>query len=203
MFAVGHLALGYITGKTSSKLLNVKANVPLLFLASIISDVDILILGLRHRGPTHSLIMFLLLLFPALMVYGKMVVPYFVAAVQHSLLGDCLTGGGTQLFWPINSNWYGIEIEMMSLTNVVLEWTVFLISITLMVKTKDIWTLFQHHPSNLMLTIPVLTLVLPALLSFPLAVPLELIIPHIVYLTLLGVSALIDISCLLKSIWTK
>lgn len=202
-FAVGHLALGYITGKASSKLLNVKVNLPLLFLASVISDVDLLIPGLKHRGPTHSLTIFLLILIPALMVYGKRAVPYFIAAIQHSLLGDYLTGGGTQLLWPITSNWYGIGIEIASLTNVYLEWTVFLMSLTLMLKTKDLWTLFQHHPSNLMLTIPVLTLILPAFLSFPLAVPLELIIPHLIYLTILSVSALIDIKVLFKEQQTK
>jgi len=199
-FAVGHLALGYITGKASSKPLNVNVNLPLLFLASVISDVDLLIPGLKHRGPTHSLTMFFLLFIPALMVYGKRAVPYFIAAVQHSLLGDYLTGGGTQLLWPVTSNWYGIGITITSLTNVYLEWTVFLMSLTLMLKTKDFWTLFRHHPSNLMLTIPVLTLILPALLSFPLAVPLELIIPHLIYLTLLSVSALIDLKYLLENI---
>jgi len=203
MFAVGHLALGYITGKASSKLLDVDVNIPLLLLASVISDVDLLIPGLKHRGPTHSLTISFLLFIPALMVYGKRAVPYFIAAVQHSLLGDYLTGGGTQLLWPVASNWYGIGIEITSLTNVYLEWTFFLMSLTLMLKTRDLWTLFKHHPSNLMLTIPVLTLILPAFLSFPLTVPSGLIIPHLIYLTILSVSALIDIKYLLKNIQTK
>jgi len=202
-FAVGHLALGYVTGKASSKLLDVNVNLPLLFLASIISDVDLLIPSLKHRGPTHSLTILFLIFIPALMVYGKRAVPYFIAAIQHSLLGDYLTGGGTQLLWPITSNWYGVGIEITSITNVYLEWIVFSMSLMLMLKTKDLWTLFKHHPSNLLLTIPVLTLILPALLSFPLAVPLELIIHHLIYLTLLSVSALIDIKVLFEEHQSK
>jgi len=55
MFAVGHVALGYLTGKATSKLLNARINIPLLFFASNIPDIDFL-LGLEHRGTTHSLI---------------------------------------------------------------------------------------------------------------------------------------------------
>ncbi len=51
MYAVGHFALGYLTGKVAAKSLDVKINLPLLFLASVFPDIDILIPGLVHRGP--------------------------------------------------------------------------------------------------------------------------------------------------------
>ena len=54
MFAVGHLALGYITGKVADILLKVKSNIFLLLLVSVIPDIDILIPALEHRGPTHN-----------------------------------------------------------------------------------------------------------------------------------------------------
>lgn len=190
--------MGYLCGKATSKLLNMNVNVPLLFLASVISDIDLLIPGLEHRGPTHSPIIISLLFLPTFLIYGKRVTPYFIATIQHSILGDYLAGGGIQLLWPATLNWYGIGFEITSLTNILIEWTFFLTSLTIMHKTKDTWTLFQHHPSNLLLSIPVFTVLLPTLLSFPLSVPLELIIPHLAYLTIFALSILIDLKSTLK-----
>jgi len=193
MYAVGHLALGYLSGKATSKLLNVNVNIPLLFVASVISDVDLLIPGLEHRGPTHSLILFFLLFLPAFLLYGKRATPYLIALAQHSIIGDYLTGGGIQLLWPIASNWYGAGISMISLTIILLEWTSFLTFLTIMLKTRDAWALFQHHPSNLLLSIPVLTVLLPPFFHFPLPVPIELVIPHLTYLAIFALSILIDL----------
>lgn len=172
-------------------------NIPLLFVASIISDIDILIPGLKHRGPTHSLIIFSLLFLPAFMAYGKRATSYFIAIIQHSIIGDYPTGRGIQLFWPVTLHWYGIGIKMTSLTNILVEWTFFLTSITLMLKAKDARTLFQHHPSNLLLSIPVFTVLLPILFSSHSSVSLELIIPHLTYLAIFILSILIDLKFIL------
>lgn len=193
MFAVGHLALGYILGKATSKSLNVNLNIPLVLVASIIPDTDLLIPWLEHRGPSHSLILILLFFLPAFALYREKAAPYFVAVIQHSILGDHFTGEGIQLLWPLTSNWYGIDIKMMSLTNIFIEWTLFLVFLAVMFKTKDVLILFQHHFSNMLLSIPIFTVLLPTLLSFPLPVPLELIIPHIIYLVLFTFSILIDL----------
>jgi hypothetical protein len=128
------------------------------------------------------------------MHYGKRATPYFIALTQHSIIGDYITGEGTQLFWPITSNGYGGGIKITSLTNISLEWVFFLTFLTIMLKTKDAWILFQHHPSNLLLSIPVLTILLPSFFSFPLYVPLELIIPHLTYLTIFTLSILPDLT---------
>jgi membrane-bound metal-dependent hydrolase YbcI (DUF457 family) len=173
-------------------------NLPLLFVASIIPDVDLLIPGLEHRGPTHSLIVYGLLLIPALLLYGRKVAPYFVALAQHSLIGDFVTGGA-QLLWPLTSaNLYAIGIQITSLTNITLEWVLFLASFLIMQKAKEVSTLFQSHPSNLLLSIPTFTVLLPTLLRFPMYVPLALIIPHLVYLTIFTLSILIDFKSILK-----
>ena len=198
MYAVGHLALGYLSGKAASKILNVNVNIPLLFLASVLPDIDLLIPGLEHRGPLHSVIVFCLLFFPIFIFFGKRAIPYFVAPVQHILIGDYLTGG-TQLLWPITTNWYGLGIGVTSLTNIFVEWFLFLTCITIMFKTKDVLLLFQQHPSNMILSIPVLTVLLPTFLSFPLDVPLELVIPHLIYMALFTFSILMD----WKAILTK
>jgi len=200
MYAVGHLALGYLSGKTASKILNVNTNIPLLFLMSVLPDVDLLIPGLQHRGPLHSVILFCLLFLPAFILFKKRAIPYFVALIQHILIGDYLTGG-TQLLWPITTNLYpsGLDIEITSLTNILIEWTLFLTSTAILFKTKDAWLLFQQHTSNMILAIPVLTVLLPTLLSFPIYVSLELIIPHLSYMALFTYSILVD----LRAIFTK
>ena len=198
MYAVGHFALGYLTGKIASKSLNTPINLPLLFLASVLPDIDLLIPGIYHRGPLHSVIVYCLLFLPIFFLYRKRAVPYFVALVQHIVIGDVLTGG-TQLLWPASLNMYGLNIEIISITNITLEWILFLISFTIMFKTRDILLLFQHHKSNLILSIPVLTVLLPTVVSFPLYVPFILLIPHLVYLTLFGFSILVD----WKAILTK
>jgi membrane-bound metal-dependent hydrolase YbcI (DUF457 family) len=198
MYAVGHLALGYLTGKTASKILNVNINIPLIFLMSVLPDIDLLIPGLEHRGPMHSVIVFCLLFLPIFILFKKRAIPYFVALIQHSLIGDYLTGE-TQILWPITTNRYGLGMEITSLTNILIEWALFLTSTAILFKTKDAWLLLQKHPSNMILAIPVLTVLLPTLLSFPLYVSPELIIPHLIYMALFTFSILVD----LKEIFTK
>jgi len=90
-------------------------------------------------------------------------------------------------------------MEITGLTNILIEWVLFLISTTMLFKTKDAWSLFQEHPSNMILAVPVLTVFLPTLLSFPLYVPSELVIPHLVYMVLFAVSILVD----LRAIFTR
>jgi membrane-bound metal-dependent hydrolase YbcI (DUF457 family) len=94
MWAVGHLALGYLTGKATSKPLRENINIPLLFFASIIPDVDLLIPVLEHRGPTHSLLVYALVLIPFFIIFGKRTTVYFVALTSHALLGDLVATGG-------------------------------------------------------------------------------------------------------------
>jgi hypothetical protein len=199
MYAVGHFALGYLTGKLAGKSLGVNINIPLIFLASVIPDIDLLIPGLEHRGPLHSMILFCFVFLPLFAVYKKRAVPYFVAVIQHIIIGDYLIGGELQLLWPLTNNMYGFSIEVASLAHVALEWSLFIISMAFMIKTRDIFFLFSPHSSNMILAIPVMTVLLPTLISFPLYVPLSLFIPHIVYLILLTIPILID----LKIIHTK
>ena len=197
MYAVGHFALGYLTGKLAAKSLDVNINLPLLFLASVFPDIDILIPGLVHRGPLHSVILFCLVFLPIFAIYKKRAAPYFVAVIQHIIIGDYLIGGNLQLLWPLTTSTYGFHIGIASLLNIALEWSLFLISMTFMIKTKDIFFLFKHHPSNMILAIPLLTVLLPTLISFPLYVPLALIIPHIVYLILFTIPIVIDLNVIL------
>jgi hypothetical protein len=200
MFAVGHLALGYLTGKATAKILKTNANIPLLLVLSILPDIDLLIPGLPHRGPLHSIILFSILFIPFFAAYRKKATPYFIALVQHSLLGDFVGGGGTQLLWPLTLSYYGIQVEIKSLTSIAVEWVCFLLFLIVMLKTNDMKTFFHVHRSNLLLSIPIFTVLLPTFLSFPIYVPMELVAPHLAYMMLFSASVLIDLRYEVKKI---
>ena len=176
MFAVGHFALGYLTGKGLAKLLGVSINIPLMFLASILADIDILIPGLKHRGPLHSILLFCLVFIPIFAHYKKRALPYFGAAIQHIVVGDFIVGRDLQLLWPLDLSGYGFEFAMGSLLDVTLEWLLFLISMGVMISEKDIFSLFKPNSSNMILTIPLLSVLLPTLISYPIYVPFSFFI---------------------------
>ena len=199
MYAVGHFALGYLAGKLTSKAFSVNINLPLLFLASIFPDIDILIPGLEHRGPLHSVVLFCIIFIPLFLLYKKRAVPYFVALILHMLIGDYFTGGGMQLLWPVTMDMYGFSSDSESFRIVFLELVLFVVSLIVMFRTKDRFLLFKRHPSNIILSIPLIAVLLPTTISYPLSVPLILLIPHLVYLFLFVLVIIMD----LKSILTK
>jgi membrane-bound metal-dependent hydrolase YbcI (DUF457 family) len=193
LFAVGHFALGYTLSKTSSKVLKTNLNIPTILMLSVIPDIDLLIPVLEHRGLTHSIIIASIVFIPIFVIFHKKATPYFIALIQHSLIGDYLVGGKTQLLFPLTTQYYGTGLSIKSQTSIALEWAAFLTSMLLMLAVKDIKIFLQPHNSNLILTIPTLTVLLPTFLAFPLQVPPTLIPPHIVYSVLFVTSILIDI----------
>jgi len=173
-------------------------NIPLVLTLSVIPDIDLLIPFLEHRGLTHSIIIASLVFIPIFILYRKRAAPYFVALIQHSLVGDFLVGGKTQLLFPLSTQYFGTGMSILSQTSVAIEWAAFLTSILVMVMIKDIKTFFQPHNSNLILTVPTLTVLLPTFLAYPLQVPTILVAPHIVYLILFVTSILIDLRTVLR-----
>lgn len=192
------MAFGYLSGKTSSVLLKTKANLPLILTLSILPDSDLLlqkILPIQHRVATHSLITALIIFSPFFLIYRKRTLPYFIAYIQHSLVGDFIVGS-TQLLWPISKMPFGLGIGINSLTNQSLEWIMFIAAITLMIKIKDYKIFFQPLMTNLILIIPTLTVLLPTLLHSPMQVPALLVPPHIFYLILFATAIIIEILAL-------
>lgn len=165
-------------------------NIPLLFVFSIIPDIDLLIPGITHRGPTHSII-FILLFFPVFIFYKKDALPYLISMGTHSVIGDYLTDEGIQLFWPVTTKWYGIGIPSNGPTNIFMEWSLFIIFLTAIYWIQDLCILLRESRSNLLLLIPILTVLLPTVFSFPLHVPLELLFPHLVYLSLFSIAVIV------------
>jgi membrane-bound metal-dependent hydrolase YbcI (DUF457 family) len=192
LFAIGHFSLGYLAGKASARKLKVQLNMPLLLTASVIPDIDMLLRFLRHRGPTHSLIAIIALTIPLLILYRKTAVPYSVALASHSLIGDFFTGG-SQLFWPFSTEWYGaLDIDVRSLTNELLELVLFFISIAVMFKTGDLRKIAEDQ-YKIALLLPfgaVLGPMLAAGLGSEYTLSLLLVIPSLFYLAIFAYSIL-------------
>jgi len=205
MFAVGHMSLAYLIGKLSSKILKVNPNIPVLMVLSILPDIDIAIgtvTGLDiHRGPTHSLIVTLIVFAPTFVLYGKRAIPYILAYLSHFLIGDFFIGGQLQLFWPLLKNNFGffeagfLYINIYSVINITIELSLLFAAIIIMVKTHDYHVFFRSNKSNLVLIIPIATVLLPTFIGYPFAVPLYLFSPvigiaHLFLLVIFGLSIL-------------
>ncbi len=202
-FAVGHMALAYLLGKVSSKPLHLKPNIPLILVLSIVPDADLILQWFTqvdiHRGPTHSIITAVLIFAPVFILYGKRAVPYFLAFISHALIGDFFIGGQIQLFWPLSTQPIGLHelgyyyISIFSKINVFLELTLFTLAIAVMVKTKDFQVFFTKSKMNLVLIIPVFTVLLPTTIGYPFSSPLFFTVPllalaHLFYLILFSLS---------------
>jgi len=206
-FAVGHMALAYLLGKASAKLLKVNLNIQLILVLSILPDIDILfepLIAEIHRGPTHSIIVAILMFIPFFVLYRQKAMPYFAALASHSLIGDFLIGGQIQLLWPLSANEFGLHelgfpyINIYNPINIALELMLFAVALIVMLKTRDLFHFFRKNKLNLILVIPIFTVLLPTFVGYPLRVPILLVLPHLFYLVLFSVSVLIVLIGLLK-----
>jgi hypothetical protein len=134
-------------------------------------------------------------------MYRKRAVPYFLALISHSLLGDFFIGGQLQLFWPFSSDTYGAQqigsyyINIYSPVNIVLEVTLFAAAMLMLYKTRDWKIFFRSDKTNLVLIIPMATVLLPSTIGYPFTSPLILSQPilalaHIFYLVLFSIAVL-------------
>jgi hypothetical protein len=195
------MALGYLIGKASAKLLKVNISIPLILVLSVLPDIDIILNFLFnieiHRGPTHSIISAILVFIPFLILYRQKAVPYFAALISHSLIADFIIGGQLQLLWPLSTREFGLYqfgfpyIAIDNPVNIAFEFSLFIIAVFVMWKTRDLFQLFRNHKLNLILAIPIFTVLLPTFASYPLDVPLLLVLPHLFYLVLFAISVLI------------
>ncbi len=194
MFAIGHFALGYLFGKGSSKLAHVKMNLPLLLAASVLPDVDLILLFLMHRGPTHSILTITVLMIPFFVVYRKQAIPYYAALLSHILIGDFFTGG-VELLWPLLQGWFGaFNFEVNSLPVALTELLLFLVTLSLMYKLGDLQTLLKPNNKNWALIIPLVAILGPLLQlgrNHENGAPALLIIPSLFYICLFSYSLFI------------
>jgi membrane-bound metal-dependent hydrolase YbcI (DUF457 family) len=105
------MALGYFSGIPFKKITGKNFNLIGIWKFSLLPDLDLLIPGLLHRGPTHSAVLALFVLVIALFLYRDGV-PYIISLLSHSLIGDYFTANGCQILWPINAAWFKYEYTL-------------------------------------------------------------------------------------------
>jgi hypothetical protein len=197
------MSIAYLLGKASGKILHVTPNIPLLMVLSILPDVDIVYDLLTnaeiHRGATHSMTFAVLLFIPFFLFYGKRAVPYFLALLSHSLIGDFFIGGQLQLFWPFSTDTYGISrigtyrLTIYSPINVFLEVSLFIVAMIVLYKSGDWKVFFKGSKTNLVLIIPIMTVLLPSTIGYPFSQSLilqqpVLAVAHLFYLVLFSIA---------------
>lgn len=187
MFAIGHFGIGYLIGKASSQLLDVKLNLGLLFSISVLPDIDLLLFSfVNHRGPLHSIIFSLLVCLPFFIIYQKKVFPYFFALLSHSLIGDIFSGG-LQLFWPFSTNWvHVLDFPVRSSVSVTMELTIFIVTVLTIIVSRDYQKLLFDKIRRFYWLIPFGAVFVPLLstLGNYANLPFLLVVPSLFYLVL-------------------
>lgn len=178
-------------------------NIPLALTLSVLPDIDLFLEpALRHGGPTHSLIILIALFLPVILIWKKASIPYLAAAASHALIGDYLTRSintrGVQLLFPLTRTWYSAGLEGAEPIYIYSEMALLILFLTLLFATKNTNFLTRNHPSNWLLAIPIVTLILPVLIDFPIHLPIELIIPHLALIAMFLLPILVDANHLIR-----
>lgn len=127
---------------------------PLLFVSSVLPDIDLILRFRMHRGPTHSLLTITALMIPFSSIYRKQAIPCYEAMLSHSFLGDYFTGG-IELFSPIAHTRFGaLNFDATSLPSASIEFALFIVTIPIMFKLGDLQAFLKPHNMNWALIIP-------------------------------------------------
>lgn len=137
MYAIGHLALGYMFARLVNK--EKTLNIPLVWFLSMLPDIDFLIPQLKHRGQTHSLILHIIIFIPLFLMKGRKMIPYFLALTSHSVIGDYFTSYGVALFWPIDRRYFSFisTINTGTILESIIELILFSIMVITIILYKD------------------------------------------------------------------
>ena len=111
MYFLGHFALGFFLAKLVSCFSKEEVNIPLIWVFSILPDVDVFIPFIIHRGPTHSIV-FSTVIFSIFLIKYQRGYIYYAAFVSH-VLGDYFTSYGCKIFWPSDQGWYNAPDSLM------------------------------------------------------------------------------------------
>ncbi len=205
------MALAYLIGKGSSKALKTKIIIPLILVLAILPDADIVFDFLTgahiHRGPFHSVVVAALVFIPIFIKYRKTAIPYFLALISHPLIGDFIVGGKLQLFWPLTNQQFGLHelggpyFDIFSPINITLEVLLFLFATVVLFKTNDWRVFFTYKKTNLVLIIPIATVLLPSTIGYPFteslllsSLTVALGLAHLFYLVLFSIAVLLTLA---------
>ena len=162
-------------------------SIPLVWVFSLLPDLDLLIPGVRHMGPTHSIMFAFAVFLPLFMYKGKEVVPYFLGFTSHTVLGDLITNGGIWFLWPLSRR----RFEVLTLYtnrpnfNTNLELALFGLFVLVFIVTRDYKEGLYSSDTKLLFLIPFTALLVPVVFGFPISVPIRLIPPHLVLMVVI------------------
>jgi membrane-bound metal-dependent hydrolase YbcI (DUF457 family) len=183
MFAVGHISTAYLLTRGLKRGIFQSMNIPLIWAFSLLPDIDLLIPGVRHMGPTHSITFAIAVLIILILYKGREGLPYFLAYASHTILGDLITNRGVRFLWPLTQRAYQVPLPFLRnpAFNVNLELTLFGLFILVFILTKD-YSELHSNTTKLISLIPFSALLVPVVFNFPIPVPLLLIPPHLIFM---------------------
>jgi len=211
MFLVGHSVWGYILASLTARALRLDSvhnsyrfNPYIAMILAMMPDIDIMLyeLGVRHRSITHSILFWLVLFIPFLIVYRKRSLPYLVAVMQHIILGDIIVGK-TRVLWPLEYE-LGLGYSITSSVNITVE----MIGIVMMLILARSDGMLAVMKSNIF-SIVVIILVLGSLFYLLTPLPISkfrvsenihyIVALHVVYSAVLSVSFIQGVRSTLKT----
>ncbi len=211
MFLVGHSVWGYILASLTARALRLDSahnsyrfNPYIAMILAMIPDMDIMLydLGVRHRSITHSILFWLVLFIPFLIVYRKRSLPYLVAVMQHIMVGDIIVGK-TRIVWPLGYE-LGLGYSITSSVNITIE----IIGIVIMLVLARSDGMLAVRRSNIF-SIVIIILVLGSLLYLLIPLPISkfrvsenipyIVALHVVYSAVLSISFIQGVRSILKT----
>ena len=157
-----------------------KLFIPAVLTLGVIPDVDLLLqgFGVVHHTFTHSLFFWLVVFAPFFVVFGRRLIPYYVAVGQHFVFGDFFVGK-VMLFWPFSPSYFGFHITMPSILDVALEIAGLLLAAAIFYFSGDLKRLFSLDAQNSFMLVPFVAL-LTSMLFYAVDWPLIPLIGYIV-----------------------
>lgn len=137
-----------------------KLFVPAILMLGVLPDIDLFFgrLGVVHHTFTHSFSFWLVIFAPFFLVFRLKSIPYFFAVVQHFAFGDLLVGS-VMILWPFSSSYFGLNIAMGSVLDVVLETPGLLLAAGIISFNRDLGRLLSVDDRNISMLLPFLALV--------------------------------------------
>lgn len=134
MYPLGHISLAYILSHLISKRTGEKPNFLLISIFSLAPDLDF-ILNIEHRGPTHSILLAILIFVPIISIYRRGWI-LLASLLSHPIIGDYLTSYGCKLLWPLSNAWFRAEFIPNLVPELAFEIT--LASVMVLLKRREV-----------------------------------------------------------------
>jgi hypothetical protein len=156
--------------------------VPLVFVVSLLPDVDLLLGNVSHRGPTHSLLTASVFFSIPFFLLGVIpVLPYFSAVVSHLVIDSMV--GWSKLLWPLTLHdfHFALGINMGTLNEAYFETLLLALFFFVLTLSGD-HAVTYRSPYRYLMLVAVPALVVPLVTGYPLTVPSFLLLPHLILL---------------------